>query len=331
MKFEIFTAVLILISVPVLADAQSVTIPELNIPSVNVDENGVRVGDTVIDKNGVRNGSVVVSGQPANGTATDGAGSNSDVGYGKVFPQSNYARANYAGQDLAGAVFQGGNFSRATFSGANLEGALFEHANFSRARFNGACLEGAVFRGSNFSRADFSNAILTGSVDEGSNFSRAVQINTDRSSHCGKRVHAARARAVESRVDLITASEIQLALAAGVDSRVDLTINFETDSDNVVGKAHEQLYEIAVSLRSESLSKTRILIEGHTDSVGSESYNEDLSYRRALRIKRVLVEKYGIDRSRLEIVGYGESRPITSNDTELGRALNRRVTLVNRG
>jgi OmpA-OmpF porin, OOP family len=70
-----------------------------------------------------------------------------------------------------------------------------------------------------------------------------------------------------------------------------------------------------------------INIEGHTDSVGSDAYNEKLSERRAAAVRAYLVRE-GIDDSRLNSIGYGESRPEASNDTAEGRAQNRRVDLI---
>ena len=69
------------------------------------------------------------------------------------------------------------------------------------------------------------------------------------------------------------------------------------------------------------------LVEGNTDSVGGEAYNQKLSERRADAVKDVLV-KSDIEASRITTVGYGETRPVASNDTEEGRAKNRRVSIV---
>jgi outer membrane protein OmpA-like peptidoglycan-associated protein len=66
-------------------------------------------------------------------------------------------------------------------------------------------------------------------------------------------------------------------------------------------------------------------IQGHTDSKGSDSYNLSLSDRRAASVVAYLVQNLGIDMSRLTSRGYGESMPIATNDTDAGRALNRRV------
>ncbi len=68
-------------------------------------------------------------------------------------------------------------------------------------------------------------------------------------------------------------------------------------------------------------------VEGHTDSVGSDAYNQGLSERRAQSAVSYLVSK-GIDASRLQPTGYGESKPVATNDTAEGRAQNRRVDLV---
>jgi OOP family OmpA-OmpF porin len=69
-----------------------------------------------------------------------------------------------------------------------------------------------------------------------------------------------------------------------------------------------------------------IVIEGHTDSIGSDAYNQALSVQRAEAVYRYLVNA-GIDPERLRAVGFGETRPVASNDTESGRAQNRRVEL----
>ncbi|MBI2800777.1 MAG: OmpA family protein [Gammaproteobacteria bacterium] len=71
----------------------------------------------------------------------------------------------------------------------------------------------------------------------------------------------------------------------------------------------------------------KVSVEGHTDSVGSDAYNQKLSERRAQAVVSYLTSK-GINAARLTSVGYGESRPVASNDTADGRAHNRRVDLV---
>ncbi len=72
----------------------------------------------------------------------------------------------------------------------------------------------------------------------------------------------------------------------------------------------------------------RVRIDGHTDNVGTEAYNQKLSERRAAEVKRVLIQDYKVAAAQLSSAGYGESKPIHSNDTEKGRAKNRRVEVV---
>jgi outer membrane protein OmpA-like peptidoglycan-associated protein len=75
-------------------------------------------------------------------------------------------------------------------------------------------------------------------------------------------------------------------------------------------------------------SNASITIEGHTDSIGDERYNENLSYERAMAVKKYLLANMGLDESRITAVGYGESRPIASNATKEGRAQNRRIDVI---
>ncbi|MBF0588508.1 MAG: OmpA family protein [Magnetococcales bacterium] len=112
--------------------------------------------------------------------------------------------------------------------------------------------------------------------------------------------------------------------------KIDLKILFATGSDAIDPASRSQLKQVAKALNSPRLKRTKIAIEGHTDSVGDRSFNRDLSSRRAASVRRALVNM-GIDAGRLKPRGLGESQPISSNNTEQGRALNRRVTLVNAG
>jgi len=99
-------------------------------------------------------------------------------------------------------------------------------------------------------------------------------------------------------------------------------INFDFDKSNIKPEFQPVLDEAAAILAKHA--NVSVVIEGHTDSIGTEAYNQKLSERRADSVKKYLVGK-GIASSRLETVGYGELRPIASNDTAEGRAMNRRV------
>jgi OOP family OmpA-OmpF porin len=104
-------------------------------------------------------------------------------------------------------------------------------------------------------------------------------------------------------------------------------ILFATNSDRIRPESTPTLEEIGAMLGDHP--DLRLAIEGHTDTDGDEAYNQDLSERRAAAVKTFLVETYGIESSRLETAGFGESRPVADNDTPEGRQQNRRVELVN--
>jgi OOP family OmpA-OmpF porin len=73
---------------------------------------------------------------------------------------------------------------------------------------------------------------------------------------------------------------------------------------------------------------SRILVEGHTDSIGSVESNLALSKARAAEVRRYLVEKYNLDAGRIETEGFGEARPVADNATPDGRLRNRRVVIT---
>lgn len=104
---------------------------------------------------------------------------------------------------------------------------------------------------------------------------------------------------------------------------IKLMVNFAFDSDVVQERYFTDLGELAKFLQR--FDEVDVSIDGHTDSVGAETYNQQLSQRRAQAVVDVLVKTHGIDASRLKAVGYGEANPVASNETAEGRAENRRV------
>jgi outer membrane protein OmpA-like peptidoglycan-associated protein len=105
--------------------------------------------------------------------------------------------------------------------------------------------------------------------------------------------------------------------------RIAEKIFFEYNKAVIQPLSYELLQEIAGVIQDHP-NVTKIRIEGHTDSDGSESYNQKLSQQRAKAVANFLVE-VGVDQRRLESVGYGESEPVDTNKTLEGRAANRRV------
>ncbi|HBM82649.1 MAG TPA: porin, partial [Halieaceae bacterium] len=104
---------------------------------------------------------------------------------------------------------------------------------------------------------------------------------------------------------------------------IKLKVNFDFDSTKVKEMYFNDISELAAFLKR--FNDLQVDVEGHTDSVGPENYNQQLSQRRAQAVVDLLVNQHGISADRLEAVGYGEARPVGSNDTSEGRAANRRV------
>ena len=101
---------------------------------------------------------------------------------------------------------------------------------------------------------------------------------------------------------------------------------FDFDKSELKPGAASVLADAMNSMRDNP--SLRVIIEGHTDSVGTDAYNQRLSERRANAVRDYLVRQQGIERSRIDTRGYGESRPVASNTTAAGRAQNRRVEVI---
>lgn len=118
-----------------------------------------------------------------------------------------------------------------------------------------------------------------------------------------------------------------LEAALETDCRVTLPgVYFAFDSDKVSPASAPALQAVVTVLTPHP--DWRLVIEGHTDSVGGAAYNLDLSQRRAAAVRLALVEGYGIDGARLATAGFGLTQPVASNETAEGRARNRRVELA---
>ncbi len=101
-------------------------------------------------------------------------------------------------------------------------------------------------------------------------------------------------------------------------------ILFESGSSKILESSYEELDKIVAVLNEKKVS---VRIDGHTDNIGSDSKNQQLSLDRAESIRTYLVEK-GIDPERLSAAGFGASQPVTDNSTKAGRAQNRRVEFI---
>lgn len=102
-------------------------------------------------------------------------------------------------------------------------------------------------------------------------------------------------------------------------------LTFAFDSAEVNTQFYPVLDKVAGTLTE--YNKTVIEVAGHTDSVGSDAYNQQLSERRANSVAAYL-SSHGVDRTRMVTIGAGEGHPVASNDTDAGRAQNRRVEIT---
>ena len=100
---------------------------------------------------------------------------------------------------------------------------------------------------------------------------------------------------------------------------------FSTNSATLTSTSRYNIEKLARILNR--YNDTNLVIEGHTDSIGSEAENQSLSERRAEAVANLL-KAYGVAENRLSPVGFGETHPVSSNETEPGRKLNRRVEVL---
>jgi outer membrane protein OmpA-like peptidoglycan-associated protein len=141
----------------------------------------------------------------------------------------------------------------------------------------------------------------------------------------------ARASAVEV-ADLVEA----LSVARGTIVRptapptVLVPIQFEFDSATPVPESQAWLEKLGAALGSPDLAPFRFSIEGHTDGVGTDGYNQLLSERRAEAVRSFLRAR-GVSAGRLNAIGKGERNPVDSNESTEGRRRNRRVEVINLG
>jgi OOP family OmpA-OmpF porin len=105
--------------------------------------------------------------------------------------------------------------------------------------------------------------------------------------------------------------------------RQTLNVEFDFDKSTIKKGYDKDINDLAKVMRD--YPDLNVVIEGHTDSIGTAAYNKKLSQRRADAVKKYMVEEDGIDANRITAKGFGEERPIASNDTDEGRQKNRRV------
>jgi outer membrane protein OmpA-like peptidoglycan-associated protein len=119
----------------------------------------------------------------------------------------------------------------------------------------------------------------------------------------------------------------QIAELASAKPKIDLEIQFDYNSADIARTSIPSVQALGKALSDPSLKGSTFVVAGHTDAIGSDPFNQDLSEKRADTIKRYLVDKYGINGSDLVTVGYGKTK---LKDTANGAdPINRRVQVVN--
>jgi outer membrane protein OmpA-like peptidoglycan-associated protein len=119
----------------------------------------------------------------------------------------------------------------------------------------------------------------------------------------------------------------EIAEIASTKPRIDLDIQFEYNSAKISQASLPAVQELGKALSNPALKGSTIMVAGHTDAIGGDAFNQDLSERRADTIKRYLTDKYGIAGADLVTVGYGKTK--LKDPTAPTAAVNRRVQVVN--
>ena len=119
----------------------------------------------------------------------------------------------------------------------------------------------------------------------------------------------------------------EIAELAATKPKIDLEIQFDYNSADISKGSTSAVQELGKALSSPDLKGSTFVVAGHTDAIGGEAYNQELTERRADTIKKYLTEKYGITGADLVTVGYGKSKPKDANAPM--DPTNRRVQVVN--
>ena len=119
----------------------------------------------------------------------------------------------------------------------------------------------------------------------------------------------------------------EIAELAATKPKIDLEIQFDYNSADISKGSTSAVQELGKALSSPDLKGSTFVVAGHTDAIGGEAYNQELSERRADTIKKYLTEQYGIVGSNLVTVGYGKTKPKDANAPM--DPTNRRVQVVN--
>ncbi len=133
----------------------------------------------------------------------------------------------------------------------------------------------------------------------------------------------AQEKGFEATAKILAADELKKQIDST--GKVDLQVNFATDKTDILPESQPQIDEVYNLLQADP--ELKLSINGHTDSTGSKAHNQSLSEGRAHSVVATLISR-GIAADRMKAAGFGDTRPVADNETEEGKAKNRRVELV---
>jgi outer membrane protein OmpA-like peptidoglycan-associated protein len=139
------------------------------------------------------------------------------------------------------------------------------------------------------------------------------------------------ARQVDTKVDKV-AADINANIAAGRKLVYEVTLsedqgNFKFNKSDLPDEAKARLDAVVGQLKGQQGKDVYIEIEGHTDNVGGKETNYDIGMKRAEAVKEYLYTQHQIPLHKINVISYGEDKPVAPNNTRAGRAMNRRVVV----
>jgi outer membrane protein OmpA-like peptidoglycan-associated protein len=142
---------------------------------------------------------------------------------------------------------------------------------------------------------------------------------------------AAAARQVDTKVDKV-AADINANISAGRKLVYEVTLsedqgNFKFNKSELPDEAKARLDQVVGQLKGQAGKDIYIEIEGHTDNVGGKETNYDIGMKRAEAVKEYLYTQHQIPLHKINVISYGEDKPVAPNNTRAGRAMNRRVVV----
>jgi outer membrane protein OmpA-like peptidoglycan-associated protein len=142
---------------------------------------------------------------------------------------------------------------------------------------------------------------------------------------------ATAARQVDTKVDKV-AADINANIAAGRKLVYEVTLsedqgNFKFNKSDLPDEAKARLDAVVGQLKGTAGKDIYIEIEGHTDNVGGKETNYDIGMKRAEAVKEYLYTQHQIPLHKINVISYGEDKPVAPNNTRAGRAMNRRVVV----